>query len=305
MLRPNGNLLLILLFVIPGCSPQANPAGKGGGTQSTPAPPAPVSIPPLTLSLDNSFPEKNTAGDALREHYSVVARDVVEVVQKRFSGFAPLDRRPIVCHASDSATPFTDASSSPTSIQINIAMQDTLDRLDDARFAYQLAHELGHVMMDARRTNALIETIADALSYQVLEDLTALWQQRYTDPWKSWAPNFVAYRQEREKYYLARFPQQIQTAVAQGRWEEVTAYLQEHQAELEKDPFTSDGTGGFALRSLGATALLSQSVPWKRFVGIATFTDPSPDQDGRYRTDLPILLKQVPNDARAAIARFR
>jgi len=50
---------------------------------------------------------------------------------------SPRDRRPIVCHVVSSATPYTDVTGDPARIRINLALQNSLDRLDDARFAYQ------------------------------------------------------------------------------------------------------------------------------------------------------------------------
>jgi len=61
---------LVLLSILSGCAPH----GKGENKQASPAS---TSAAPLTISLDNSFPERNSAGAALREHYDFVAHDVL------------------------------------------------------------------------------------------------------------------------------------------------------------------------------------------------------------------------------------
>ena len=43
------------------------------------------------------------------------------------------------------------------------------------QFAFQLAHELGHIMIETRVTNSLVEVLTTAISYQALDDLSTPW----------------------------------------------------------------------------------------------------------------------------------
>lgn len=261
----------------------------------------------MTISLDQTFPEHAANGSSIRSNFTQVAQDVLQVVQNRFGHTLPRDNRPLVCYVSTEAVPRTDARRNAGQIRIGLALpRECLQGLDYTNFAYQLAHELGHVMMDAHRSNAVLETLADAVSYQALEDLTVFWRKKYANypAWRDWAYHFREYRAAREKQYLAHLPHSVQVAARQGEWQKVTLYLKQHRAELERAPYAQEGSGGLALRSLGAQAFLSQPVPWRDFIGIALLTNPAPQQDGRYRQDLPLEISRASQKAQRAVARF-
>ncbi len=300
-------LFLSLFVFLAGCSlPESSLPVK---TSNLPVPAiAMMPHPRLTISLDRTFPEYGTDGTPIRANFETLAHDVLQVVQNRFKGRTPADTRPVVCYISSETLPRTSGTQDPAIIWVGLVLTpDRLQAVDYSKFAYQLAHELGHVMMGTRRSNGLIETLADALSYQALTDLSELWPQKYPNlpAWRDWAYNFQDYRNKDEQDWLARFPQEVQNDVAHGRWEQVTACLKPHQAELDSDPYTEEGIKGHALRSLNAMALLSQPVPWEDFTDLTTYTDPSPQQDTQYRNDLPVDLSRTPASVQEAVGRFR
>lgn len=259
---------------------------------------------PLTISLDTSFPEKLNDGTLVRQNFLTVAQDILQVVQGLSSGAKLPDNRPIVLYDSSGPVPITDATSDPAIIWVGIVLsEDDLHRLDYTRFTFQLGHELGHVIMDARRSNGLIETLADAISLQVLDGMAKLWRIKYADfePWKDYAPHFQEYREQHEKEKLSELPREIQDAVQAGRWSDITVYLKKRQPELDANPFNETG---LALRNLGAMALRSDTVPWKSFVGMASLTNPSPSQDGKFNQDLPTDITRAPPDAQDALHRL-
>ena len=259
---------------------------------------------PLTISLDMSFPKQSEDGTPIKANFETVAHDVLQVVQKIFSGAKILDNRPIVCYLSSEPVPRTDCTSDPAIVWIGIVLpKESLNRLDYSRFTYQLGHELGHVLLDARRSNGLAETLADAVSYQTLDEMTKLWRVKYSayQPWKDFAPQFGEYGEQRRKEWTSHLPRPIQDAAQHGRWAEIAFYLKKRHLDLDANPFNDEG---LALRNLSAMALRSGAVEWRNFAGIAALTDPSPSQDKRYRQDLPTDLSRASVDARKALRRL-
>ncbi len=273
--------------------------------ESFPKPEAALSTQhPLTISLDTSFPEKLKDGTIIRQNFLTVARDVLQVVQGLASGGRLPDNRPIILYVSSGPVPITDATSDPAVVWIGIVLsEDDLHRLDYTRFTFQLGHELGHVIMDARRSNGLIETLADAISLETLDGMAKLWSVKYADfkPWRDYAPHFREYREKHEKEKLSELPHEIQDAVHDGGWSDIALYLKKRQPELDADPFNE---AGLALRGLAAMALRSETVPWSKFVGIASLTNPSPAQDNQFRKDLPTDISRAPQDVQNALHRL-
>ena len=60
----------------------------------------------------------------------------------------------------------------PTLIRIRL---DVNGGLTYAQFAYQLGHELGHVMLGLYRSNGLLEACAIAVSHEILDGLAIRW----------------------------------------------------------------------------------------------------------------------------------
>lgn len=250
------------------------------GTEATAEPDARASVPTpsASLQLDDSFPE------AVRRDLLVVARDVHAVVRRLFPADPPAGRRPIVLYHRPGG-PMTDSTSDPGVYRIGVSVADR----DYVRFAYQLGHELGHVYLDPRRTNGLLETLSVAVSLEVLDDLAWLWSTRAPYPhWRSYAPAFRQYRERVEHYHLARLPDEVRSAVGDGRWDDTALYLSERRDDQDRNPVDRD------LNLLGAMALRQRAVSWDRYLGIGSFTDPSPAEDAAFRDDLEIDLSQLP-----------
>jgi hypothetical protein len=255
----------------------------------------------MTTRLDDSFPEFDANGGGIRASFQQVADDTLEAVRKRFELAAPVVNLPIIIGLGTGPVPLTYPPGND-SIKIELTLDPA--RFDYTRFTYQLSHELGHVMFDAYRTNGLIETLCDALSLQILDDLGEKWPSEYSDyaAWRDFAPNFHAYRISQVESHLKRLPIDIQRAIEQRHWQDVTAFLKHHRTDLEHDPY---GEQGLALRTLSALALLSRPVPWKELVGIARLTTPDPEHDPSFRKDLSIDLGRAPAAAQCAIEMIR
>jgi hypothetical protein len=230
------------------------------------------------MSLDASFPEE-VRGDLL-----VVAREVLEVVASRFGADPPAGRRPYVCFVRPEG-PITDSTTDDRAYRIGLSIVDR----SYARFVFQLGHELGHVYLDPRRTNGLLETLAVAVSLQALDDLAERWA--YAPPhrnWRSYAPAFRSYRERVEAWYLRELPDAVREAARTGHWQDVALYLQYRRVDLDRNATDR------ALNMLGAMALRTRSVGWRNFLGLGSRTIPSPDEAGEFRDDLPIETARVP-----------
>ncbi len=256
----------------------------------------------LTLTLDPvDFPERAPNGAALRGNYELVANDALLIVSGMFAHEAAPESRPIVIKLAD--TPRSDVTSDPDHILIYLALPDnSLYGMDYTRFTYQLSHELGHVWMGARRTNGLIETLADAISLEALDRMAVLWSAKYADypAWADFAPNFRLYRQRVEASGIATLPARVRGATADNDWKTVTDYMRKETAALDKSPYASSA---YPLRTLGAIVMRSREVDWTAFVNITAATAPSPSNDTRYREDLPVRIATLPPAARSSLER--
>jgi len=118
---------------------------------------------------------------------------------------------------------------------------------DRQRFAFQLAHELAHVIMDPRFDNEMVETFAVAVSLEVLERL-----------------GYVAYLQAAVESLIAPLPAAVKAALKRGSWSDVTLYLASQRQYHQANPFD------YSLAAAGAQLIRSlHLLPWNRLLGVA------------------------------------
>ncbi len=254
-----------------------------------------VQEPAPRIYLNGSFQRDRSIG----RDFSLVAWDVGRIVGSLSDGASPPVNKPIVCWIGE-PLPLIDATSDHRFVFIRIALtNEDLRQRNYCRFAYQLSHEMGHLYLDPRRSNGLIETLADSIAYQTLAVLSELWRSRPMDrdDIKAYAPLFLTYREKKTAEKMESLPGEIMAHLRTGRTAAVRSYLEQHTQELDMNPY--DKTG-LALRSLAAM-LFPQEKGWKRFVGIAGLTDPSPFQDGRYREGLPTQIERAPQSVREVL----
>jgi hypothetical protein len=228
------------------------------------------SINAQKVTLDRSF------GEGLPD-MQMTADGVSEIVEKRF-GAKPLLHLPIYCHFEPwRPSPITILSGGQIDIYLTVAER----RWD--QFAFQLGHELGHVMLGPQRTNGIIETICYALSYEVLDALGEKWSSgaflinrvRFV----AYAPNFKIYKENDQRLTMANFPKEIGDLVAKHRWLELSRYLHTHESESEDiSPAGAVGQRARNIQALGAIAIRSGAITWKSFLGLANCTTPLPKQ---------------------------
>ena len=222
------------------------------------------------IFVDNSF------GYGLQVNLQAIANDVWNIVEQEvfrsarppidapiYCQFGPLNPRP-----GEPEPPFTelDTWQRPTRIVIHMDVRGA----QYAQFAYQLGHELGHVMLNPRRSNGVIDTICTALSYEALDRMSDRWMMVVPFPYlRVYGSEFRRYKTGDSETRSSRLAQ-IRPAVVSGKWLEIRQFLYAHRSE--QDQLTQDeikSEHGRDIQSLGAMALRSGVVQWTKFVGLA------------------------------------
>ncbi len=262
---------------------------------------APTKAAGLHIVVDESFPEARTVDAApIRHNFQAVAEDVLFVLRQRCAGRTPPGVHTIVCYASTEPVPKTYEAGSGV-VRVGIALsRERLEALDYSQFAYQLGHELGHVLMGPRITNGLVETLCHAFAVQVIEDLAVMWPRKYAHhpPWRDYGQQFRQYGAAEQWRDLAPLPAAIQKTVRRRDWSRVRAYLKRRQTVLDRQPY--DRTG-YALRRSGVLLLRSGDVPWPDFVGITAGVAPA----GVIGTvEHPLRISNLPPAVRLALRRL-
>jgi hypothetical protein len=216
--------------------------------------------------LDESFPVST------RPTLQTLADDVWDLIGAMFHRQPPLDV-PIKIRYESVDAPLTTVDGEGISIRL------TSTGTHYSQFAFQLAHELGHVMLDPRRADGVVETICTAVSYEVLDRMGA---HVTVTPQLSWltdyAPHFREYREQDQKSYLTQLPAEVRAMVDENRWSELSRYLADHRLELE-----SRAAKERVMQTLAAVALRSGPVDWGQFTGLAACTTPGVREDPRFR----------------------
>ena len=238
----------------------------------------------ISVEFDSSFrPE-------LRSDYAAVGRSVVDVVGTLIPGSPPWGERTILCSqdTNSRAVPYVEwPSPSPECYSIKLA---NIGARDYCRLAFQLSHELAHVLMDPSRNNGAIEMIAVALSWQSLDLLSETWEVSPPHAtWKSFARHFREYRKRAAAEAFAELPGPIRAAVVRADWEEAARFVRERRGELESNPYNRP------LNCLGAWCLLQAGVPWCEVPGIARKTRIGECPDGAFHGNAHLNPGDIPD----------
>jgi hypothetical protein len=202
-----------------------------------------------------------------RAHMQVVANDIVAVVRHLMGRIRPPLDFPIAAYYRNPGVPITQLNDwrKPSAILIGL----TAGGRKYDQFAYQLGHELGHVMLGPKHTNHTTEVLATALSLEVLDRLSDQWQR--TPPAvpraREYAPLFTKYRQSQEERYLKTLPYEVQDAVMHRKWTIVQDYLKTQRSRLisfsqQKELETENAR---ALQHLAALTLRAIGIGWSHF----------------------------------------
>jgi hypothetical protein len=232
-------------------------------------------IDPYTFPTDTQFGMQKAAND------------VVMLVQRRISGEPPLRRElPILCYIppaiweTESTRPPITLTDDPRRVRIAVPASVVPQLGNDgvmryqhscayAQFTYYLGHEFCHVMLDPRRDNGILETLATALSLQVLDDMGEYWHTKppFTQVKEYW-PNFERYKLGEQARCLEKCPDEIKAAINNRDWESVSLYIRYKTNNLNWDR---------DVQMLAAVRLLAGAVPWKELRALGSHTNPPPN----------------------------
>lgn len=219
----------------------------------------------LNLTLDSSF------SPSARAQLAVVAREVVNVLRDMFGNAGPTANLPIVCKLGPPPPRASlDDWNQPSKIQINLSVGNH----NYAQFAFQLAHELGHVMIGVRRSNQAFETIATAVSLEVLDRLSKRWMAGPPGPqWARYGPQFEKYKKSVEESALDRLG--YSKDWSQKKPSSLKQIVQSKNTEHD---VLGDITSQRArdLQTLSAMIVRSEFSRWIDLIGVENCTSPSP-----------------------------
>jgi hypothetical protein len=245
----------------------------------------PVPAADLLVRLDGTFPR------TARADLSIVANETADVVSGMFGRAAPPLERPIICRLGPIPITSLDNWQNPTHILISLTVTDR----KYSQFVYQLAHELGHVMLGVHRTNSTSETLAVAVALEALDRLATKWGSKPPFlQWQDYGEKFRQYRQRTEADALRRSglePLLRRPGALRSRLRQLNRSIDLSDAELTAER-------GRDLQEVGAMIIRSEfGVTWSQFVGIERCTVPPPSQDSSFQHsvfDRECIKKQAP-----------
>jgi hypothetical protein len=206
----------------------------------------------MEITFNDSFTDDE------RRDLSLVARDVVTVVTKLIPGIPPQGIRPISVYR-ESGNPrvvWPPRSVDRYDIGLHVVGRQYF------RLAYQLGHELGHIMLDPSNSNGALEILATAVALQTLLNMEQKWQ---TSPplqsWRNSAQEFRNYFDETGRSLLGRLGENVGDAVRREKWDFVAQELRRQRQALDEDPCNRE------LNHLGARYLLAHNLPWQEISG--------------------------------------
>ena len=151
------------------------------------------------------------------------------------------------------------------------------------RLAFQLAHELAHLKMDARVDNNALEAFAVAVSLEVLHRL-----------------DYDPYRESNESYYTQSIPPEVLAALNRSDWSNVGLYLR-YEWRQEYSENWDQGThfvAAIALRKI-------RGFPWGRLLNIGASAECGsnrPNGRARYCPLSPASLEDFPEALKSIVS---
>lgn len=151
------------------------------------------------------------------------------------------------------------------------------------RLAFQLAHELAHLKMNARVDNNALEAFAVAVSLEVLHRL-----------------DFDPYRESNQRYYTQSIPPEVLEALNRSDWAKVGLYLRyEWRHEYREDwDQSTHFVAAIALRKIAG-------IPWEQLLNIGASAECGSNRSNgraRYCPLSPASLEAFPEAMKAILS---
>ena len=210
---------------------------------------------PVRITVTDSF-------GSSKAQFQAIANEVATIMANKFQSRPPIDV-PIQC-VLGSNVPETVALRGLTVMRLTAKEQYW------AQLAFQLGHELGHIYLGPLRANGFVETLATAISLEVLDELAKRWAIAPAIPGtSSWAENFSKYRVEYEDIEIAKLPE-IKGLITGKDWNLIRYYLRLRNRDMQQvTRVAANCDEGRSLQMLAAMSLRSGPVDWPHLVGFA------------------------------------
>lgn len=207
-------------------------------------------------------------GAAERKTLRYLADEVLARVDTLFDGAAPPDARPVLClRRTCGDLPILGAEPHRPEMIIGLTIEDCYP----AQFFLQFAHEVGHIMTGPLRGHWVAETLAVALSHEILE-----WASIRDD----WNPGIAKARQGFGEYLqdciedqLSSLPAELRAAVRGKDVPTLTSFLRGNKERVVAEYVNR------SFNTVGAVALRASGVHWPCLVGVAHNTDPPVEEN--------------------------
>jgi hypothetical protein len=214
----------------------------------------------LQIVIGDTFAIEN------RIYYLKVAQNVLEIIENLFPGQPPAGFKPLNFEISTRGYPEVITYKDRYLIYFSIASKELLY----AKFAFQLGHELGHVMLGTMRSNGMVETLATLISHKVLDEMAKKWADSPpSQNWKDYAPAFTNYREvEMEIEHIGHFPLEVQKLVVNKNWSVLSDYMKTRREDQDKNYIDRNlnWLGTILLRTLDTRPMNRISSIWATIV---------------------------------------
>ena len=167
--------------------------------------------------------------------------------------------------------------------------------------AFQLSHELAHVKMGPARSNVLLEVLATAVAFECFVRLEVRWVDSPPFAWSGWPDYARRLKETRNKTIadeLANLTGSIRQCFGSQAVAEKELRLCQVRSSIGSLPLTHPESRAWQVMAadiLAKTALSTGPNRWADLLGLATQTQPTAQDDPRYREDLALLGTAVPS----------
>jgi len=230
------------------------------------------------------------ADKSLSQDHLAVANDVLkEFAALLGNAEPPAGNRDIVLYHRHES-PLIDSTADLTLYQIYLTVSQS-GRFY-CNFVYQLAHELGHLYLDPRRSDFFLETFAVAFSHKILHQMAKRWSKHSHPPWRSYHYQFMTYSADVINEALRKLDLHLYSQFDQDFRLDDRLRIAEYLSGCK----LADRGDDRDLQTVGALSLLlaGDELDWTELVGLGSFTTPDTFWDPKFRSDLHVEVVKFP-----------
>ncbi|BBO30541.1 hypothetical protein [Lacipirellula parvula] len=223
-----------------------------------------------------------------------VADSIASVVDALVPGDPPFGDRPIhLIHGVSPLAFWADEDFFGSVYRVRISSTGTRFQ----QFAYQVAHELGHIKFGPARSNVLLEIFAEMVSLAAMRGVGDAWRQKppYIDGTVNWMlmATTVPYIQNAARLAADNLPPSIRLRFTEASVGEKANRLASIRADVERLPLIDAISRAY--QQAWAHLIIDTEQPrWSDLLGIGLQTDPPPKVSLKCTDQLPLRSAAIP-----------